>query len=197
MVHSKMLLFANQAFDVMKSSFPWELLLDWWTVLLKNICRRVTASEFERLAPQFLQLSIKLGNLLLYHKQYHVAEDILQFADQCILEDFILAVFFATCKHPQADSYTAMLQALMKVYEEDGLVHRALEVRERLHHCFDLAPVRNLKISFPMTSALLALPTCRRSIHRVETLILPCNSLMLISNVLAFWIKKWTIGLKC
>ena len=139
-VHSEMLLFANQAFDVMKSTFPWELLLDWWTVLLKNICRRVTASEFERLAPQFLQLSTKLGNLLLYHKQYHLAEDILQFADQCILEDFILSVSFTTCEHPQADSYTGMLQALMKVYEEDGLVHRALRVRERLHHCFDSAP---------------------------------------------------------
>ena len=137
-VHSEMLLFANQAFDVMKSTFPWELLLDWWTVLLKNICRRGT--EFERLAPQFLQLSTKIGNILLYHKQYQLAESVLLFADQCILEDFNVSVSFTTCEHPQADSYTAMLQALMKVYEEDGLVHRALRVREKLHYCFDSAP---------------------------------------------------------
>ena len=143
-VHSKMLLFANQAFDVMKSTFPLELLLDWWTVLLKNICKsmQVHASEFERLAPEFLQLSTKLGTLLLYYKQYQLAEKILLLADNCVTvtADFTLGFSFTTCQHPQADSYTGMLQALMKVYEEDGLVHRALEVRERLHLCVDLAP---------------------------------------------------------
>ena len=139
-VHSEMLLFANQAFDVMKSSFPWELLLDWWTVLLKNICIRVTASEFERLAPQFLQLSTKIGNLLLFHKQYQLAESVLLFTDHCISGDVTLDFYFAICQHAQADSYTAMLQTLMKVYEKDGLVNKAHEVRERLHYCIDSAP---------------------------------------------------------
>ena len=136
-VHKEMLLFANQAFDVMKSSFPWELLLDWWTVLLKNICKRFSATEFKLLAPQFIQLSTKCGNLLLYHKQHQLAADILQFADQCVSA---LAASFITCQHTQADSYTGLLVALMKVYEEDGLVHKALGVRERLHYCVDSSP---------------------------------------------------------
>ena len=139
-IHKEMLLFANQAFDVMKSSFPWEVLLDWWTALLKNICIRVSASEFQLLAPQFIQLSTKCGNLLLYHKQYQLAADILQFADQCVFLDVAVAFPFITCQHTQADSYTGLLVALMKVYEEDGLVHKALEVRERLHNCVDRAP---------------------------------------------------------
>ena len=98
-VHKEMLLFANQAFDVMKSSFPWELLLDWWTVLLKNMCKRVSTSEFKLLAPQFIQLSTKCGNLLLYHKQYQLAADILQFADQCVSADNAVAFPFITCQH--------------------------------------------------------------------------------------------------
>lgn len=138
--HKEMLLFANQAFDVMKSMFSWEPLMDWWTAVLKSICRKVDASEFELLAPQFLQLSTKFGNLLLHYKQYQLAGDILLFADLCVSKDTYLAYSFATCQHPQADTYTHMLQALMKVHEEDGLVHRALRVRERLHHCVDSAP---------------------------------------------------------
>ena len=141
-VHKEMLLFANQAFDVMKSSFPWELLLNWWTVLLNNICKRVSTSEFKLLAPQFIQLSTKCGNLLLYHKQYQLAADILQFADQCISVDIAIAFPFITCQHTQADSYTDFLVALMKVYIEDRLVHRAREVRERLHYCVDSSPDR-------------------------------------------------------
>ena len=140
MSHKDMLLFANHAFDVMKSTFPWKPLVDWWTVVLNNICRRVNASDFNLLAPQFIQLSTKFGNLLWHHKQFKLANHILQFADKCIDNDTALAASFATCQHPQADSYTGMLQALMKVYEEDGLVHRALEVRERLHLCVGSAP---------------------------------------------------------
>ena len=140
--HKEMLLFANQAFDVMKFMFPWAPLMDWWTAVLKSICRKVDASEFELLAPQFLQLSTKFGNLLLHYKQYQLAEHILLFADQCVSKDIYLAYSFATCQHPQADTYTSMLQALMKVHEEDGLVHKALRVRERLHHCVDSAPDR-------------------------------------------------------
>ena len=138
--HKEMLLFANQAFDVMKSTFPWEPLVGWWTAVLNNMCRKVHTSEFQLLAPQFLQLSTKFGKLLLYHKQYQPAGDILQFADQCVSKDIYLVYSFATCQHPQADTYTSMLQALMKVHEKDGLVHRALRVRERLHHCVDSAP---------------------------------------------------------
>ena len=142
--HKEMLLLANQAFDVMKSTFPWEPLMDWWTAVLKSICREVNASEFELLAPQFLQLSTKFGNLLLYHKQYQLAEHILQFADQCVIT---LATSFATCQHPQADSYTHMLQALMEVHEEDGLVNRALQ--DKLHHCVDSAPGKKAEDLIP------------------------------------------------
>ena len=136
-VHNEMLVFANQAFDVMKSSFPWDILVHWWGVLLENICRLVHASEFERLAPQFFQLSTKFGKLLLFHKQYRLAESILQFADQCVSEDVTIPL--TICRNSQADSYTAMLQALMKVYEEDGLVDKARKVRKRLHNCIDSA----------------------------------------------------------
>ena len=136
-VHKEMLLFANQAFDVMKSSFQWEFLLDWWTVLLKNMCKRVSTSDFQFLAPQFIQLSTKCGNLLVYHNQYQLAADILLFADQCVSA---LAAPFLTCQHTQADSYTGLLVALMKVYEKDGLAHKAVAVRKRLHYCVDRAP---------------------------------------------------------
>ena len=138
--HKEMLLFANQAFDVMKSRFPWERLVEWWTAVLKNVCRMVNTSEFELLAPPFLQLSTKFGNLLMCHKQYRLAGDILLFTDQCVCKDIILADSFTTCQHSQAQSYTSLLNALVKTYEEDGVVHRALEVRERLHSCIDSAP---------------------------------------------------------
>ena len=143
-VHKKMLLFANQAFEFMKSRFPWELLVNWWTMLLSNICRlMMSISELQLFASEFLQLSTKFGNLFFYHKQYQLAGKFLEFADQCVMKDRALAESFTTCQHPQADSYTGMLQALMKVYEEEGLVHSALEVRERLHLCVDLAPDKN------------------------------------------------------
>ena len=138
--HTEMLLFANQAFDVMKFTFPREPLVDWWTVIMNDICRKMHTSEFELLVSQFLQLSAKFGYLLLHHKQYQLAEDILLFADQCVCTDTTLANSFTTCQHPQADSYTHMLQALMKVHEESGTVHRALRVRERLYLCIDSAP---------------------------------------------------------
>ena len=135
--HREMLLFANQAFDIMKSRFPWERLVEWWTAVLYNVCRMVHSPAFGHLAPHFLQLSTKFGNLLRYHKQYQLAGDILFFADQCVCKDITLAFYFTNCRHPQADSYTGLLQALMRVYEEDGVVHRALDVRKRLHYCID------------------------------------------------------------
>ena len=138
--HREMLLFANQAFDVMKSRFPWEPLVEWWTVVLNNVCRMVHSPAFRYLVPHYLQLSTKFGNLLRYHKQYQLAGDILLFADQCVRKDNTLAIYFTNCWHSQADSYTGMLQALMRVYEEDGLDHRALEVRKRLHYCIDSSP---------------------------------------------------------
>ena len=141
LAHKDMLLFASQSFNVMKSRFPWEVLMDWWTVVLKNICRRMPIAEFEQLATRFLQLSTKFGNLLLSHQLYQLAGDILLFADQCV-NSTSLAASFSTCQHPQADSYTGMLQALMRVYKENGLEHKVLQVRERLHHCIDSAPER-------------------------------------------------------
>ena len=139
LAHKDMLLFANQAFDVVKLRFPWEILMDWWTAVLKNVCRRMLIAEFEQLATRFLQLSTKFGYLLLYHKQYQPAGNILLFADQCV-NNTTLAASFATCQHPQADVYTSMLQALMKAYEEDQQVHKALQLKERIHLCIDLAP---------------------------------------------------------
>ena len=139
--HRRMLRFANQAFDVMKSRFPLEPLVEWWTAILNNVCGKVPNSKFVLLAPNLL--SAKFGNLLLYHRQYPLARKILLVADQCVSKDPALVANFSTCQHPQADSYANMLQALMKAYEKDGANYRAQKVRDRLHYCIDSAPDKN------------------------------------------------------
>lgn len=116
--------------------------MDWWTALLKNVCRNVNTFDFELLGPDFLQLSTKFGTLLLYHKQYQLAGDILLFADQCIGNNTALATSFTSCQHPQADSYTNLLLTLIKVHSETKRVHSVLQVRERIRHCINSAPDR-------------------------------------------------------
>ena len=127
--------FALETFQTMQTRFPREALLDWWTNLLKDVCL-TTASDFQDLAVQSLQLSTKIAQLLSYHRKYFLARRILLSTYICInATDINLFLSFQMCEHPQLSIYTTMLQVLAHVSEKEGALRDAHMYNETIHRC--------------------------------------------------------------
>ena len=103
--------------------------MDWWTAVIKNICRRVNASEFELLYSTTV-FSTQCKSLEIYCCTISSISQQRMFYSlqimQCVSKDTARAASVASCQHRHADSCTRMLQVLMKVLEEGGLVHKPL-----------------------------------------------------------------------
>ena len=113
---------ALEAFQIMQTRFPHEVLLDWWT---KQLALCATEEKYQNLTLQRLQLGIKLAQLLWYYQEYSLARITLLSAKICISMDNDLARAFELCKHPQLSIYTTMLHMLAQVSEKEGLVREA------------------------------------------------------------------------
>ena len=132
------LAFALDTFDIMQPRFPQEALVEWWTKILNSTCKtaRQDLNSFERLVPQFLKLSTKFGKLLLHYNKTLLAKRILRFANQCVRS--VMQPWIDQCSYPHHSLYNAMLQVLKSVYEKDGEIHRALNLRTQIYSCIKL-----------------------------------------------------------
>ena len=133
--HTDVLTFAVDTFDIMQPRFPCDVLEGWWTKILYNTCSTVKLdmSSIDLLLPQFLKLSTKFGELLLHFNKISHAKRTLQFADRCIRS--FRPYWMGQCSHPHHSLYIAMLQNLKTVYERDGVIHRALNLRTQIYSC--------------------------------------------------------------
>ena len=130
---------ALETFETVQVRFPCDALLDWWTRLLEDACLS-SASDFQVLAVQSLQLSTRIGQLLSYHQKYSLARHTLLSIYRCINRNNSLAQSFKTCQHPQWSIYITMLQVLGHVSEKEGALYDAHVCNEIIHGCLREAP---------------------------------------------------------
>ena len=128
---------ALEAFQIMQAQFPHEALFGWWTRLLK-VC--LTASNYQNLTLQSLQLSTKVAQLHSYLQDYSLARFILLSANMCVARDHNLVQSFQNCKYPQLSIYTTMLQDLAHVSEKEGFLHEAHACNKTIQRCLRDAP---------------------------------------------------------
>ena len=128
---------ALEAFHIMQTRFPAEVLFDWWT---KQLALCVTTENYRDLTLQRLQLGIKLAQLLRHRQEYPLVRRTLLSAKRCISMDNNLAQAFELCQHPQLSIYTTMLQILAQVSEKEGLVREARAYNKSIHKCLRAAP---------------------------------------------------------
>lgn len=132
--HPDVLALALDTFGIMQPRFPQDALVQWWTKILNNTCstaRHVLSSD--ELMHQFVELSTKFGKLLLHYNKTLIAKRILHFAEQCVKT--VTQSGIDQCIHPHHSLYSAILQALKTVYEKDGEIHRALDLRTKIYSC--------------------------------------------------------------
>ena len=132
--YERQLELALEAFQILQSRFPREVLISWWTKLLENVCL-TTASDFQSLALQSVQLSTKFARLLCYHQKYSLARFTLLSVYKCIHRDESLTKAFQMCQHPQLSTYTTMLQVLAHVSKKEGFLHEAHVFDESIRRC--------------------------------------------------------------
>ena len=123
---------ALEAFHIMQTRFPAEVLLGWWT---KQLALCVTTENYRDLTLQRLQLGIKLAQLLRHRQEYSLARITLLSANMCISMDNDLTQSFELCQHPQLSTYTTMLQMLAQVSEKEGFLHEAHVCKKIIHRC--------------------------------------------------------------
>ena len=136
---SDVLAFALDMFNIMQPRFPWKALADWWTKILKNTCSIAThdLDSFEALIPKFVELSTKFGKLLLHYNQTLPAKRVLVFSKKCVYMSVINQGMKQKeqCLHPYYSHHSAILQVLESVYERNGEVQQALNLRTRRYSC--------------------------------------------------------------
>ena len=130
-----MLVFAENMFDIMKASFPGEVLLRFWMTVQHNNCQ---TKSFNRLCSYYLRLTTKLGKLLLRYKKFTESISVLESGWKCIYntkEPRLAQEYLYLPLHKPEDgiALVSFLQTLKKAYKTVNNSHMVNETRKALY----------------------------------------------------------------